>query len=67
MDSEEAIESISLKDWRKHEIYYSTGLEDAINLSEEYKKSMSISEVEQTMKRLIFEKKIVQDCIPMEI
>ena len=61
------IESISLKDWRKHEIYYSTGLEDAINLSEEYKKSMSISEVEQTMKRLIFEKKIVQDCIPMEI
>lgn len=60
------IERISLEDWRKHKIYYSTGLQDEISLSEEYKKAMSVLEVEKTMKRLIIEKKLVQDRATMK-
>ena len=65
--SGEKIEKISFEDWRKHKIYYSTGLQDEVSLSEEYKKVMNDVELEKTMRRLVCEKKIVQDSVAIGI
>lgn len=59
----EKIEKISFENWRKHKIYYSTGLQDESSLSEEYKKAMNDAELEATTRRLVCEKKIVQDSV----